>query len=85
MVLVLLMNVSHAAAQAPNDLTHHRTIKGDVMRIEYAYYVVKEKDGREVRVHADKTTQMMGQLKQGDHVEAEVSAQNHVLRMRSLP
>ena len=79
--LVLLMNVSHAAAQASNDLTHNRTIKGDVMRIEYAYYVVKEKDGREVRVHADKTTQMMGQLKQGDRVEAEVSAENHVLRM----
>ena len=83
--IVLLMNLSHAAAQAPNDLTHNRTIKGDVMRVEYAYYVVKEKDGREVRLHADKTTQMMGQLKQGDRVEAEVTDQNHALRMRSLP
>jgi hypothetical protein len=83
--IVLLMNVSHAAAQAPNDLTHNRTIKGDVMRVEYAYYVVKEKDGREMRLHADKTTQMMGQLKQGDRVEAEVTDQNHALRMRSLP
>ncbi len=84
--LILLLNVSHAAAmQAPNDLTHNRTIMGDVTRVEYAYYFVKEKDGSEVRLHADKTTLMLGQLKQGDRVEAEVTEQNHVLRMRSLP
>ena len=83
--MALLLIASYAVAQAPNDLTHNRTIKGDVARIDYAYYVVKEKDGREVRVHADKTTLMMGQLKLGDRVEAEVTAENHVLRMRSLP
>jgi hypothetical protein len=85
--MVLLLTVSHATAsmQAPNDLTHNRTIMGDVMRVEYAYYFVKEKDGKEVRLHADKTTQMMGQLRQGDRIEAEVTDQNHALRMRSLP
>ena len=85
--LVLLLDVSHAAAtmQAPNDLTHNRTIMGDVTRVEHAYYVVKEKDGREVRLHADKTTLMLGQLKQGDRVEAEVTEQNHALLIRSLP
>ena len=84
--MVLLLNVSQASAtQAPNDLTHNRTIMGDVMRVEYAYYFVKEKDGKEVRLHADKTTLMLGQLKQGDRVEAEVTEQNHALRMRSLP
>ena len=84
--LVLLMDVSYAAAmQATNDLTHNRTIMGDVTRVEHGYYVVKEKDGSEVRLHADKTTLMLGQLKQGDRVEAEVTEQNHALRMRSLP
>lgn len=83
--MVLLLSMSHAVAQAPNDPTHHRMVKGDVMRLEYAYYVVKEKDGTEVRLHADKTTQMMGQLKPGDQVEAEVTDQNHALRMRQLP
>ena len=84
--MVLLLNVSYAAAamQAPNDLTHNRTIIGDVMRVEHAYYFVKEKDGKEVRLHADKTTVMMGQLKQGDRVEAEITEQNHALLMRSL-
>jgi len=83
--LVLLLTVSQAAAQAPNDLTHNRTIKGDVTRIEYAYYFVKEQDGREVRMHADNTTQMMGQIKKGDRVEAEVTEQDHALWMRPLP
>ena len=85
--MVLLLSASHAvtAMQAPNDLTHNRTIMGDVMRVEYAYYFVKEKDGKEIRLHADKTTLMLGQLKQGDRVEAEVTEQNHALRMRSLP
>ena len=82
---VLLLSVSHAVAQAPNDLTHNRTLKGEVTHVEYAYYFVKEQDGREMRLHADKTTQMMGQLKQGDRVEAEVTAENHILRMRPLP
>jgi len=49
------------------------------------YKRVAEKDGKEVRLHADKTTLMFGQLKQGDRVEAEVTEQNHALRMRSLP
>ena len=85
--LILVFNVSHATAamQAPNDLTHNRTVTGDVMRVEYAYYFVKEKGGKEVRLHADKTTLMLGQLKQGDRVEAEVTEQNHALQMRSLP
>jgi hypothetical protein len=85
--MVLLLSASHAvtAMQAPNDLTHNRTIMGDVMRVEYVYYFVKETDGKEIRLHADKTTLMLGQLKQGDRVEAEVTEQNHALRMRSIP
>ncbi len=85
--MAVLLTVSSAAAvmRAPNDLTHNRTIMGDVLRVEYAYYFVKEKDGREVRLHADETTMMMGQLKEGDRIEAEVTEENHVLRMRSLP
>jgi len=68
-----------------SDGTMSRTIKGDVLRIEYADYVVKEKDGKEVRVHTDKTTQMMGQLKRGDRIEAEIIGPNHALLIRALP
>jgi hypothetical protein len=36
------------------------------LRVEYGAYVVKEKDGKEVHLTTDKTTQMMGQIKKGD-------------------
>jgi Cu/Ag efflux protein CusF len=30
-------------------------------------------------LHTDKTTQMMGEIKQGDRIEAKVTDQNHAL------
>src|SRR5262245_41587316 len=83
--LALLLSVAAAIAQAPNDPTRFRTIKGEVTHVGYAYYFVKEADGTELRMHTDNTTQMMGQLKLGDRIEAEVTDQNHARRMRQLP
>jgi hypothetical protein len=48
-------------------------------------YFVKVNGGREVHVHTDKTAQAIGQLKQGDGIEAEIDAQNHALLIRSFP
>ena len=47
--------------------------------------IVKEKDGKEVRLHAGKKTQIMGQLKKGDRIEAKVDDQNNALTIRLLP
>ena len=47
-----------------------KTIEGNQMQIEYEIYVVKDKEGKEVRLHTDKTTQMGGQLRKGDRIEA---------------
>ena len=97
---LVLLGMSHATSAAVwaaddttvnqshrklSDGTTSRTIKGDVLRIEYADYFSKEKDGKEVRVHTDKTTQMMGQLKQGDRIEAEIVGENHALWIRAFP
>ena len=60
-------------------------IRGNVVRVEYDDYLVRGNNGREVRVHTDKNTQMIGQLKQGDRIEAEIDAQDHALWIRSLP
>ena len=60
-------------------------IKGDLVGIDYGDYIVKDKDGNEVRVHMDKKTQVMGQITKGDRVEAKVDDTNHVLAIRSLP
>jgi hypothetical protein len=60
------------------------TIKGEVLRVEGDdNYFVKGQDGKEVRLHTDKTTQMLGEIKKGDRIEAKVNDQNHVLSIRS--
>ena len=60
-----------------------KTIKGELLRVEDGNYFVKGQDGKEVRLHTDKTTQMTGEIKKGDRIEAKVNDQNHALSMRS--
>jgi len=59
-----------------------RTIKGELFRVEDGNYFVKAKDGKEVRVHTDKTTQMMGDIKKGERIEVKVNNENHALSIR---
>jgi len=70
-------------AMGSNRAEGTKTIKGELFRVEDGNYFVKVKDGKEVRVHTDKTTQMMGEIKKGDRVEAKVNNQNHALSIRS--
>jgi hypothetical protein len=60
-----------------------KTIKGELFRVEGGNYFVKVKDGKEVRLHTDKTTQMNGEIKKGDQIEAKVNDKNHALSIRS--
>jgi len=60
-----------------------KTIKGELSRVEDGNYFVKAKDGKIVRLHTDKTTEMMGEIKKGDRIEAKVNDQNHALSIRS--
>jgi uncharacterized membrane protein YcgQ (UPF0703/DUF1980 family) len=60
-----------------------KTITGELFRVEDGNYFVKVKDGNEVRLHTDKTTQMTGEIKKGDRIEAKVNDQNHALSIRS--
>ncbi len=60
-----------------------KTIKGELTRVEDGNYFVKVKDGKEVRLHTDKTTEMMGEIKKGDRIEAKVNDQHHALSIRS--
>jgi hypothetical protein len=63
-------------------LERAKTITGELVRVEYGDYFVKGQDGKEVHLTTDKTTQMMGQIKKGDRIEAKVTAQNHALSIR---
>lgn len=70
----------------PSDRTSiTEPIKGEVLRVEGANYIVKREDGREVSVHADSTTQKIGDISEGYKIEAEVTPQNHAVSIRSTP
>lgn len=59
--------------------------RGEVVRIDGQHYIIKTKDGEEMRLHLDKTTKKTGTFKQGDGIEAEVGAKNHVLSIKPYP
>lgn len=61
-----------------------KTIRGEMLRIEGDNYFVKGQDGKEVRLHTDKTTQILKPIQQGDQIEARVNNQNHTLSIDSL-
>lgn len=60
-----------------------KTITGELVRVQDGNYFVKVKGGKEVRMHTDKTTQMVGEIKKGDRIEAKMNAQKHALSIRS--
>ncbi|MHC9064954.1 hypothetical protein ACYX34_20005 [Nitrospira sp. CMX1] len=62
-----------------------KTITGELVRVKDGNYFVKVKGGKEVRLHTDKTTKMVGEIQKSDRIEATVNAQNHALSIRSLP
>jgi uncharacterized membrane protein YcgQ (UPF0703/DUF1980 family) len=70
-------------AKRSNRADGGKTIKGELSRVKDGNYFVKVKDGKEVGLHTDKTTQMMGEIKKGDRIEAKVNEQNHALSIRS--
>ena len=81
-----LSQAAHAADQeGASRLQQAKVIKGDLVRMDYGDYIVKDQDGKEVIVHVTSKTQMMGQIMKGDRIEAKVDEQNRALSIRSLP
>ena len=70
------------ADQSEQKQAHY--IRGNVVRMEYGNYVVKQKDGTEVTFTTDNKTQIMGQIKKGDRIEAKVNEKNHALLVSPL-
>ena len=54
-----------------------QTVKGDMLKIDGAFYVVKDAGGKEVRLHVDKTSQLDGTFKAGDKIEAQATDKGH--------
>jgi hypothetical protein len=61
-----------------------RTIRGEVLRVEGDNYFIKGGDGKEVRLHTDKTTEILRTIQRGDQIEAKVTDQNHTQKLDLL-
>ena len=61
------------------------SMKGEVLRVEGANYVVKREGGKEVSLHVDSTTQKIGDISEGYKIKAEVNPQSHARSIRSAP
>ena len=55
------------------------SIKGEVLGVEGDNLLVKAKDGKEVRLQIDETTQKARNIEPGERIEAKVNDQNHAL------
>lgn len=57
------------------------TIKGTLMKMEGEYYWIKDDDGKERKVHVDKSTKM-DKVVVGDMVKAYVTEQGHTTTLQ---
>lgn len=78
-----MATLSYAAADmaAPGS----QTVKGDPLKVEGEFYVVKDMAGKEVRLHVDKTTKLDGAFKAGDKIEAQATEKDHAVSIKHVP
>ena len=72
---VAWLNWSHASEDMV--AAGSQTLKGDLLKIDGEYYVLKDTTGMEVRLHVDQTSQLEGDFKAGDKIEAQVTDKDH--------
>jgi hypothetical protein len=79
-ILAVIIGVGMASySYAADDMAapSTQTVKGDLLQIVGDFYVVKDTDGKEVRLHVDKTSQLDGTFKAGDKIEAQATDKGH--------
>lgn len=69
------------AADAPA-AAGSKTVKGDLLKIDGEFYVVKDASGKELRLHVDKSTKLQGNVKAGDKIEVQASDKDHALSIK---
>jgi hypothetical protein len=74
--------LSYAASDIAAPST--QTVFGDLLKVDGEFYVVKDMAGKEIRLHADKTTILDGAMKVGDKVEAQATEKNHAASIKHV-
>ena len=77
-----MVTLSYAAGDmaAPDS----QTVKGDLLKIDGEFYVVKDMAGKEIRLHVDKTSQLDGTFKAGDKIEAQATDKAHASSIKHV-
>jgi hypothetical protein len=57
------------------------TVKGTLMKTEGEYYWIKDSDGKEVKIHVDKSTKM-DKVVPGDMVKAYITEKGHTTTLQ---
>jgi hypothetical protein len=57
------------------------TVKGTLMKTEGEYYWIKDNDGKEVKIHVDKSTKM-DKVVPGDMVNAYITDKGHTTTLQ---
>ena len=57
------------------------TVKGTLMKTEGEYYWIKDDDGKEVKIHVDKSTKM-DKVVPGDMVKAYITDKGHTTTLQ---
>ncbi len=71
------------AMQAEQDaMRQSHMIYGEVLRMDGMTYILKDEDGKEVRVQTDERTEKPP-VNQGDRIAANIDNQNHALWIRA--
>lgn len=69
---------------APLDIpSNNITVDGTLLSIDGEFYVIKDMTGREVRLHVNNSTMLLGGKKQaGDMIRAEVTEDGHAIAIQ---
>ncbi|WP_447968162.1 hypothetical protein [Nitrospira sp. M1] len=59
-----------------------KTVEGELVAIDGEFYVLKDQEGKEQRLHVSPTTQKSEELQKGDMVTAKVTDQGHALSIQ---
>ena len=79
---VVMASLSFAAGDMAAPST--QTIKGDLLKVDGEFYVMKDMAGKEIRLHVDKTSQLDGTFKAGDKIEVQATEKNNAVSIRDV-
>lgn len=83
-VIISIGMASYSYAAGDMAAPSSQTVKGDLLKIDGEFYVVKEMSGKEIRLHVDKTSTLDGSINVGEKVEAQATEKNHAVSIRHL-